>query len=62
MPGACAKHIEQLRAMSRAFAEACVKRSKNSRFWGLRLSAIGAFYQSRSPDRLRNRAGAQATK
>src|SRR3954470_12852165 len=29
-----------LRAMSRAFAEACVKSAKNSRFWGVRRRAI----------------------
>jgi hypothetical protein len=33
--------------MSRAFADACVKRSKNSRFCGVRRAAP-AFYQTRS--------------
>src|SRR3954452_24408365 len=40
------------RAMSRAFADACVKRLKNWRFCGVRRKATGAFYQTsftRSP-------------
>ena len=32
------------RAMSRAFADACVNRWKNSRFCGVSLSAIGTTY------------------
>ena len=40
--------------MSRAFADAWVKRSKNSRFWGVRRRATAAFYQTCSPHRHRN--------
>jgi hypothetical protein len=37
--------------MSRALPDACVKRSKNSRFCGVSRKATARFYQTRSPIR-----------
>ena len=51
LSGHSVEQVDERVRISRAFADAWVNRSKNSRFCGVRRRATAAFYQTRSPDR-----------